>query len=340
LRSSKKAASGPRLDELDAAHVFVQIVEAGSLSGAARALGRSVSAVSNALSGLERRLGQRLLHRSTRRQHLTEAGSLYVDHARGLVAAQRAAQDALSELGGGRARGTLRVSMPALVGERLLARHLPAFLARHPGLRVEVELSDGLAPILAGGFDLAIRVGPQPDATQRARRLGAIPVRLVASPALLASRPPLTHPRELVGWPCLPVGPGWGSVEWDLWPSGGGPPTRVTVEGRVRSASPGFAAALAVGGQGVLRTTEWVVRDALRAGELVEVLPGWSCLPPEHPGVPVWVVHASPAGVEVPLKSRVFVALVEQVLIDEVMPRPPAPAELSPRRSRRAPRAR
>lgn len=363
MRRSKKTPSGPRLDELDAAHVFVQIVDAGSLSGAARALGRSVSAVSNALAGLERRLGQRLLHRSTRRQHLTEAGSLYVAHARGLVAAQRAAQDALAELGGGRARGTLRVSMPALVGERLLARYLPGFLARHPGLRVEVELSDGLAPILAGGFDLAIRVGPQPDASQRARRLGAIPVRLVASPALLASRPPLTHPRELVGWPCLPVGPGWGPVEWDLWPTGGGPPTRVSVEGRVRSASPGFAAALAVGGQGILRTTEWVVRDALRTGELVEVLPGWSCLPPDHAGVPVWVIHASPPGVEVPLKSRLFVSVVEQVLVDEVLPRasapPPGPERaalragrprrgkagaptdaLSPRRSPRAPRAR
>lgn len=311
--------------------MFAQVVDAGSLSSAAQALGRSVSAVSHALAALEAALGQRLLHRSTRRQHLTEAGALYLGHARGLLAAQRAAQDALAELGGGRARGTLRVSMPALVGERLLARHLPAFLERHPGLRVEVELSDALSPILAGGFDLAIRVGAQPDATQRARRLGAIPVRLVASPSLLASRPPLTHPAQLVSWPCLAVGPGWGPVEWELWPTGGGPSVRVSVEGRVRSGSPGFAAALAIAGQGLLRTTEWVVRDAVRAGELVEVLPGWGCLPPAHPGVPVWVVHASPAGVDVPLKSRVFVELVEQVMVDEVMPTPPADARRAPR---------
>ncbi|MEZ4403770.1 MAG: LysR substrate-binding domain-containing protein [Kofleriaceae bacterium] len=316
----------PTLDELAAAEVFLQVVRTKNFTAAARALGKSTSSLSRAVSQLEQHLGAALLVRTTRRLRLTEAGALYLSHAEGLVAARRAAHDAVAELSGGVPRGHLRVTMPVVVGERLLGPHLPELRRRFPELRLEVDLSDRNQPLVQGGFDLAIRLGRQGDSSMRAQLLGRVPVRMVASPGYLAAHGHPTRPLALRQHHCLTVGQHAGPVEWSFYHRHTRTRSeRLEVDGVVHTTSPMLAAQLAVRGMGVLRVVAWMVRDELARGELVEVLPAWACHPVAAGGVPVYVLFPQDASAEPPLKARRFVELVKRVLADEVLAATPAP---------------
>jgi DNA-binding transcriptional LysR family regulator len=308
------------IHELEAAEVFVQVTKAQGFTQAARVLGRSASRLSRIVAALEAHLGAQLLVRTTRQVRLTEAGALYLQHAEGMLTARRAAHDALAELSGGGPKGLLRVSMPVVVGERLLAPRLNDFCTQYPSLRLEIDLSDRNIPIVEEGFDLAVRVGLLPDSALRALPLGVVPARLVASPSLIAKLGQPTCPADLSGWPCVTVGYASGNIDWTLWPKARdhtgarGRSEQVRAQGIIHTTSPSLAAQAAVMGLGALRTTEWVVRQELERGSLVELLPHWSCDHPRYGGVPVSVLYAQSAGVEPPLKSKVFVALLRQIM--------------------------
>jgi DNA-binding transcriptional LysR family regulator len=320
------AAREPRVgDELEATRTFVQVVRSGGFSRAAKALGKSTSALSRKVRELERELGTALLMRTTRRIHLTEAGRLYLAHGEQLLAAQRTAVDAVVELTGGVPRGTLRVSMPVSVGERLLAPRLADWRTRYPDLKLEIDLSDRNVPLVQGGFDLAIRVGRMADSSLRAQLLGKVARRIVASPAYVAAYGAPRHPRELAAHACIVNGVIAGPVEWGFHrkDAAEAESLRVEVEGVVLTTSPSLAVQLAVGGHGVLRSIEWVMRRELERGELVEVMDAWSCDAPGAGGLPVWALFAQAADMEPPLKSRLFVELVREVMEEDVLMRAP-----------------
>ena len=280
------------LDELHAADAFLHVVRANGFTQAAKVLGRSTSSLSRAVSDLERHLGTQLLARTTRRMHLTEAGALYAAHAERLLAVQRAGHDAIAELTGGTPRGHLRVTMPVAVGERVLGPQIAALRKRYPELRLEIDLSDRTQPLVEGGFDLAIRVGRLPDSSLRAQLLGKVPVRLVAVGALA------------------------GPQEWPFHRRGARP-RRIQIDGVVHTTSPALATQLAVSGLGLLRMVEWIIRPELRRGDLVPVMTDWSCDDPSIGGVPVYVVYAQTASATPPLKSRLFVEVVKQLVAQE-----------------------
>ncbi|MBX3229916.1 MAG: LysR family transcriptional regulator [Labilithrix sp.] len=304
------------MNELESANVFLQVVRSNGFTGAARALGRSASSLSRVIAGLEAHLGSQLFTRTTRSLHLTEAGALYRTHAEALVAASRAAHDALAELRGAVPRGHLRVAMPVSVGERLLAPHLPAFRARHPELRLAIDLSDRNVALVQGGFDLAIRVGRPPESSLRALLLGRIPIVLVASPAYLERRGVPRRPRDLAKHDCITVGPHLGPTDWTF--HRGARKERVGIEGVVETSSATFAGQLAVAGMGLVRTTKWLIKDELARGALVEVMAPWSCDHPRHGGVPIYVLYAQAGTATPPRKSRVFVELVKEIMAMEV----------------------
>ncbi len=311
------------LDELAAAEGFVQVVRAQSFSRAAKALGKSASTLSRAVMDLEAQLGAQLLARTTRRLSLTEAGSVYLAHAEGLLAARRAAHDAVAELTGGMPRGHLRVSMPVAVGERLLAPHLPWFRRQYPDLRLELDLSDRNVPLVQGGFDLAIRVGRIADSSLKAQVVGRVPIMLVAAPSYLAEHGAPKRPRDLAAHHCISVGPLAGPAEWPFYKRN--KIERVLVEGVVHTTNPPLAAQLTVAGMGITRMISWVVLPELERGELVEVMPDWSCddvteRQGGQRGIPVYVLYAQGAGTAPPLKSRVFVDMVKDIVAREVMP--------------------
>lgn len=318
----RKNQPGPRehLDELYAADVFLHVVKAGGFTRAARALGKSTSTLSRVVAELERQLGAQLLARTTRRMHLTEAGTLYASHAERLLAAQRDGRDAIAELTGGVPRGHLRVTMPVSVGERVLGPEVARLRARHPELRLELDLSDRSVSLVEGGFDLAIRVGRLPDSSHRAQLLGKVPVRLVASPRYLARHPAPSHPDQLAAHDAISLGGLGGTHEWTFHRRGARP-RRVAIDGVVHTTSPALAVQLAAAGLGLLRIVEWVIRPELRRGELVPVMTDWTCDDPIDGGMPVYVVYAQTAGTAPPLKSRVFVEMVKDLVAREGLAR-------------------
>jgi DNA-binding transcriptional LysR family regulator len=316
---NKQPAKTLTLDELSAAEAFLQVVKANGFTAAAKVLGKSTSSLSRTVSELERYLGAQLLTRTTRRLHVTEAGSLYAAHAQALLDAARAGHDAIVELTGGVPRGHLRVTMPVAMG-RLLGAHVAELRRKYPELRLEVDLSDKYISLVERGFDLAIRVGRLPDSSLRAQLLGKIPVLLVASPRYIERHGAPKHPDQLARHSCITLGAVAGVHEWSFHKRGSRP-KRVAVEGVVHTNSPGLASQLATSGIGLLRVVEWIIRGELERGELVEVMRDWSCDEPSDGGMPVYVVYSQTAGVAPPLKSRVFVDLVKDLTAREGLSR-------------------
>jgi DNA-binding transcriptional LysR family regulator len=176
------------MDQLKRMAVFAEVVAAGSLTAAARRLGMTPSAVSQHLRQLEGALGLALLHRSTRKLTLTEAGARYIEGCTAMVAAARAAEQALARHRD-EPEGELRIAAPIGFGG-LLARAL-APLRRHPRLTLQLLLDDALVDLIEARVDIALRAGSLPDSSLVARRLGSMGAQMCAAPAYLAER----------GWP-------------------------------------------------------------------------------------------------------------------------------------------
>jgi len=164
--------------------VFERVVAEGSLTAAATRLGQPKSSVSRALARLESDLGVRLLQRTTRKLHLTEAGTVFVDRARRILGELRDAELAVTQLQES-PRGHLRLTMPVEFGMRFMGRVVAEFMQRHPEVSIETELSGRVVNLVEEGFDLAFRIGEFRDSSLVARRLGNLTSSFYASPAYL-----------------------------------------------------------------------------------------------------------------------------------------------------------
>src|SRR5882762_621801 len=165
---------------------FVQTVDSGSFSGAGRFIGSSPSAVSKSVARLERRLGVRLLQRSTRTLSLTAEGAAYYERVAPLLRAIEDAEDVVQMAES--ARGLLRVTAPVFVGRTLIGEWSQAFLARHPNVKLELSVSDRHADLIREGFDVALRIGDLADTDLTARKLADLPMIIAASPDYVARR--------------------------------------------------------------------------------------------------------------------------------------------------------
>ncbi|MCB9689061.1 MAG: LysR family transcriptional regulator [Alphaproteobacteria bacterium] len=260
------------MDKLTWMDAFVRVVDAGGFAEAARRWGRSTSAVSKYVSLLEEDLGVRLLERTTRRCVVTDAGAAHAERCRRILleleeseATARAEQREL--------RGVLRVTAPP--GFLLLHRErvLASFAARHPGLQLEVDLTHRLVDLVDERIDVAIRLTDPQDSSLVARRLGPVPLALVASPAYLERAGVPRRPEDLADHACLADTNFRFHPRWPLRSADGGP-VDVEVSGPVRANSPLLVGGLASDGLGIALVPRWVVDDDLASGALVEVLPG------------------------------------------------------------------
>ncbi|WP_431823584.1 LysR family transcriptional regulator [Burkholderia sp. F1] len=191
------------MDRLESMTVFVEIVGTGSLAAAADRLGLSPSMVGKHLNALEARLGVRLLQRTTRNHHLTEAGSLYLDRCRDILGRVKAADEDASTLRGSPV-GHLRISAPISFGVTQLTPAISAFLAQYPGVDIELMLTDAPVDPIGDGVDVAFRFGPLVDSTLIARSLPSYYRMVVcAAPDYLARRGMPTAPHDLVHHDCL-----------------------------------------------------------------------------------------------------------------------------------------
>lgn len=288
--------------------IYARVAEAGSFSRAAERLGLPKSTVSRRIAHLEELLGERLMVRSTRRSTFTEFGLQLLEHAR-QVAEEVDAVAALSEHRHVQPTGRLRVSMPGEMAVLILQDMLAAFVAMHPAVSLELDLSTRRVDLLGEGFDIALRFGElTDDALLAARRLADLPMGLYASPAYLSEYGDPASPDDLAQHKGLLMrGRTNDTLSWILhkgeqrWE--GRPPTNFSAN------SPGLLTRMASAGGGIVETSDQIALPYLRSGELQRVLPDWR-LPPAT----AWAVFAGRR--LMPSKTRAFIEMLHHALND------------------------
>jgi len=267
--------------------VFAQVVEDGGFSSAARTLGIAKSAVSRHVGLLEQRLGVRLLNRTTRQLHLTEAGEsffqscrLILEEAEGAVRRARDLQDEMI--------GTLNMTMPSAFGRRYVIPVLQSLMEAHPRLDVRLHFQDAYLDLVANGIDLAVRIGQLADSSLVARTLAPVQTVLCASPEYLAQRGTPRTPTDLADhlWMLYSLRRQPNRIQLHR----GDEEVNFTVNGRVVADDGEALAEFMRSGAGVGMVPIWFVADDLQSGRLVHVLPDW-----EGPPLKVYAVYPARA---------------------------------------------
>lgn len=255
-------------------NLFLRVLDLGSISAAARSLDVSVAVASQRLKRLERSLGVRLLHRTTRQLRPTPEGIALAEQGRSLVEDLEVLTSSLSNTAKGVA-GTLRVTIPASFGRQYISPLLPQFMARHPRLRLHIDLSDQMRDLVGEGLDLAIRIGTLKDSELVATRLASNRRVLCASPDYLRRHGVPKKPDDLAKHECLLMAVSRDST--DSWHLRGpdGDETTVRLKSRVKSNLGEVIRDAALGGLGIALHSTWHVSEDLRAGRLKLVLPDY-----------------------------------------------------------------
>lgn len=287
------------LDRVTSMQVFARVATLGSLSAAARALGMSQTMATKHVGALEERLGVRLLHRTTRRLTLTEAGRRYLESVERILAeVDEAEAEAMAERV--EVKGTLRVNAPVSFGVREMAPLMAEFARAHPALTVDMGLSDRVVDLVEEGWDIAIRIARMRDSSMIARKLARCRLLVAGSPAYLALRGTPRTVADLSAHNCLgyTLSRALGPHQWAFGADG-----RITtpIGGNLRASNGDALVAAAVAGQGLVYEPTFLLGDKLRAGRLVALTLDHP--PIEFPGV--FAVY--PAGRRPPAKVRAFV---------------------------------
>lgn len=255
------------LDRVTGMQVFARVAALGSLSAAARALGMSQTMATKHIATLEGRLGVKLLHRTTRRMTLTEAGRNYLDAVDRILGDLEEA-DAAASVETVEVRGTLRLNAPVSFGLREIAPLLPELCQRHPALTIDLGLNDRYVDLIEEGWDLVIRIGSMKDSTMIARRLAPCRTVVCAAPSYIARHGKPKKIADLAKHNCLgytlsrSVGP-------DRWSFGREGKARVKVQGTLRANNGDALVLAAVAGRGIIYPPTFLVSRELRSGTLV-----------------------------------------------------------------------
>jgi len=262
--------------DLNHVAVFARVVELESFTAAAKQLGLPKSSVSRTVTRLEDELGVRLLQRTTRKLHLTEAGQLYYERARVSLAGLEEAASAATNLSA-EPRGTVRMSAPADMGVMNLGDVVARFVRKYPLVHVEISLSSRFVDLVAEGFDLALRAGRLADSSLVARKIGSDTLGLFASNAYLRRRGRPKTLADLARHDCVLFRGTHGKSEWKL--TGPRGEERVTVRGPLNADEMAFVQQAVTAGVGIALLPTIGVRLAAARGTLplpVRVLPEYS----------------------------------------------------------------
>jgi DNA-binding transcriptional LysR family regulator len=289
--------------------VFVRAVELGGFSAAARAMRMTPSAVSKLVARLERRLGARLINRSTRKLLLTGEGEAFLDRARRVLADLEEAERAVAL--GAVPRGLVRVNCNVPFGLHRLLPLVPRFTAAHPDIRLDIVLADRVIDLMDERADVAIRLGPMRPSQLMARKLGQSGMAVVAAPVYLAHRGVPQTPYDLDAHNCIAFNFARYSDEWPFVVDGA--PVSLPARGDVVSGDGEISRRLALAGQGITRLSLFHIRPDISAGRLVAVLENYNPGDVEEVNV-VYVGH----GGRLPARVRAFIDfLVEEVDLDD-----------------------
>ena len=257
------------LDRLSGMQVFASVASSGSLSAAARALGMSQTMATKHMAALEGRLGVKLLHRTTRRLTLTEAGRAYLDAAERILG-EVADADAEAAAGAAEVRGTLRLNVPVSFGIREIAPLIPEFLGTHPALSIDLGLNDRQVDLIEEGWDLAVRIGAMASSSMIARKLAPCFTVVCAAPRYLAAKGTPRSIADLARHDCL----GYTlsrTIGADTWLFGGERNISVAVRGSLKANNGDALTAAAVAGEGIVYQPTFLVAREIEAGLLVPI---------------------------------------------------------------------
>jgi DNA-binding transcriptional LysR family regulator len=259
------------MDNLTDIGVFVKVVDRGSFTVAANALGLSRAVVSKYISRLEERLGARLLNRTTRRLSLTEAGAALFEASRGAIERIEEAEAAVAQLQS-EPRGRLRVSAPMSFGILHLGPAISGFAEAYPEVTLDLRLDDRFVNLVEEGFDLAIRIGALTDSSLVARKLGVTRAVACASPEYLAKHGEPETPEDLVSHDCLIYSYLSTANVW-RFTAADGREVPVAVSGSFRINNGIVLTEAALADRGILMTPSFYVAPMLRDGRLRRILP-------------------------------------------------------------------
>ncbi|MBX3654708.1 MAG: LysR family transcriptional regulator [Ramlibacter sp.] len=292
-------------DNLDDLRVLLATAETGGLTAAGKRCGLSTAAVSAALKRLESSLGVRLFERTTRSVRATAEGEVMIDHARRALDLLSQGQAQVRSGARGLA-GSIRISVAATLAREIMANWLAGFAAAHPGIEIDLQVSDDHVDLVREGIDLALRHGPLSDSSHTARLLAPARRMACASPGYLAACGRPAEPAELVNHDCLVYH--IRGRRHDTWFFGApGSPDEalqpVRVRGRLNCNDASIAHQWALQGRGVIYQSELALAEALRSGALQQLFP-------QHAGEPAPLYAVMPSGRFVPARVA---AVVDQL---------------------------
>lgn len=298
------------MDRFHLMSVYVAVAEEEGFSRAARRLGISPPAVTRAVYTLERKLGVKLLTRTTRRIRVTEAGSRYLEDARRILAEVAEADEAVAGVNA-EPRGNLAVTAPVLFGRMYVMPGMVEYLRRYPEMTVSALFVDRIVNLIDEGLDVGIRIGELPDSTMRAVRAGQVRRIVCAAPAYLKARGTPRQPADLARHTVIATSSVSPLAEWRF--SGAEKPATVRIQPRLTVTSNDAAIEAALAGFGVTRLLSYQIAPHLAAGKLKIILGGF-----EPPPLPIHVLHRE--GRQASAKVRTFVdLLVGQIRADKTL---------------------
>ena len=294
------------MDRVGDLSLFLRVLDLGSISAAARSLDLSVAVASQRLKRLERDLGVRLLHRTTRQLHATPEGAALAEQGRALVEDLEALTGGLRQ-NATEVSGTLRVTMSAAFGSQYISPLLPEFLALHPRVKLSVNLNDQILDLVGSGFDLGIRVGALGDSGLVARQLATNRRVLCAAPEYLQRRGTPRTPADLAAHDCLLLVGSQGRQEAWRFTDRKGREITQRVQGRFESNQGALLRDAVMAGLGIAMHSVWHVHEQLRSGQLQVLLP-------DYPIATTGIHAVMPQRRLVPPRVRAFVDFLAERL--------------------------
>lgn len=256
------------MSQLQDMRIFAETVDAQSFTAAAERLGLSKQFVSKRIAALEKRLGARLLERTTRRLRVTDLGLAYHERAQRILQEVDAAEQMVTSQNAS-PRGVLRLSAPMSFSTLHLGRLIPVFMRSHPDVSVELDLNDRAVDLIGEGYDMAVRIGTLADSSLVARRISTVQLITCASPGYLQRNGLPTAPEQLAGHACLL----YGHARHGEWAFRSGERLRkVAVSGPMRSNNGEMLRDAAIAGLGLTCLPDFILAPALANGRLVELL--------------------------------------------------------------------
>jgi DNA-binding transcriptional LysR family regulator len=290
------------MDRIQAVRLFIRVVDMGSFSKAAADMGVGQPAATKMVALLEKKLGSRLLHRSTHGVTPTEIGALYYEKCK-LIAHHVEEAETVAALMQSQVQGGLRITTSVAFGRRVLGPMVMRFMQMHPKLQVELNFEDRVVSLVEQGMDVAIRMGPLMDSNLGARFLGTNPWVVVASPDYLSKAGALTTPSDLAKHQALIYSTVQSDARWSFTGARGEVET-IAVSGPFRSNNLSALVMAARDGLGVAALPRYVAHDSLASGAVMQVLADW--------GLPSQEIHAVyPSPSLVPAKVSGFVAWLQ-----------------------------